>query len=291
MSINELDNTYTSMGLPNILREERRGDTPRETIIHPFISHLVNRVAKARPNWKLVTNSVQRQTSGPDLAFRFVVYEGGEELGRIWKDYNYGTSQDVVSIDNTRLSRVRKRGSSTRTKNSNKAFKLISSTFGAKSISELATEGVTTARTIASSEVNQAERRHGNALYQLTSTAQEFMLARWDDFSHYALGKGVRQDTIDALPAATETYNESIMLRNVIGTNNDTVVVLRGSEYIVIQKDGPQVLSQAQLSDYLKRCIGMLKLAEDKQFIPGVGVRANSTTFLVLPELKPTVGD
>lgn len=283
MSINELEYNLVPLGMPNILYAEKRDETPQPTSIHPTLKTLVIRLAKAKPKWRLVSTRRNRYADGV-VAHHFTIYEGNEQLGTLWRDYNYSTHSEQVAFDNTRLRSNRQRGDATRTKDMNKAFKVITKTFGAKTTAELVAEGSKEALECARTVFNGAERNHHTALYTLTDAAQKFMVHKWEEFCLFAEAEGVPTGALERLPVAAEVYADALKVDAALKDNNGSVVILRDAEYIVTCKSLTTILSQSDLSPHLKRCVGMLKLAEDKQFVPGMGVRANATTFFVLPE-------
>lgn len=284
MSMDELKFTYTPLGLPNIVMEEARNNEPKPTTIHPTIAGLMKRLAKAKPKWTFV--GIRRDINLH--ATRFTVYENREVLGTVWRDYNYNTSSEGIAFDNTRLRAVRQRGDATRTKDMNRAFKVITKTFGAKTTSELLTEGIKEAAEAAMTVANTVERQLMVARHRLMDKAMEFAQANWEAFENFALGEGVQRAMLDQLPEAEAAFKDAKPLAAAIHLKNGITVVLRGNEYITNQAGEAKVLAQDQLSPHLKRCVGMLKLAEDKQFIPGMGVRVNATTFYVIPPEEGT---
>jgi hypothetical protein len=73
-------------------------------------------------------------------------------------------------------------------------------------------------------------------------------------------------------------------MQNALQKGNAYIVFIDGVNYSVQKgKDPLEIKTSEELPDFMRRAVGLLKLVEDNQVIEGVGVRANETTFLVMP--------
>ena len=283
--IDENTYRYTPMELPNVQCREPIAHAPVPTTTHPALLAIIGRLGKARPNWRLVSTSAVSVPNSPNHArwvTKFIVYEHGEELGRIWRR-NYD-SGEVICFDNQRLNQKRQRGDCTSTKDAGKAFKLITKEFAPKSVAELLAEARRRTRDLANREVGNRQRMFNNSYYSLRGLLDEFSYANWDSFCTYAQSRGIRESALETFTTSKEDKLVAERVADTISTDADITVVLRGEEYILQAGTGTSILDTDRLSLHLKRNIGMLKLVEDGEYVPNVGVRLDAKTFLVLPE-------
>lgn len=279
----DFSHDYQTLEFPNVVYASDKGAEVISTITHPFMFPLVEKIAKARPNWKLV--GIGRQYgagSGPRLATRFAITEGGEVLGQITKDYyNNG---DVYGVINDRISAKRERSETLRTKDVKKAFKAITQNFSGKTMTELfvATEkAVGSATHVATSNARFPFLRVVN---QLETSMKQFALDNWDMYRENAVDTVVEEQAADAyheLSAAMETTME---IAEQHAAKRGYTVMLRGSEYVISKAGAMQILTSDALTPHLKQGIGILKLVENGQYVDGIGVRANENSFFVLEE-------
>jgi hypothetical protein len=210
-------------------------------------------------------------------------------LGTIKKDYNHGTGSDCFAIDNKRMSDKRQRGNATTTKDVNKAFKIITREFHAKTTEEALREARETVRSRVTATAQKRSSTYQYKVYEMQDAAFEFAVANWEAFAPFARDYGVFGTTLDTFHESRDAHREGEALKRAYAGEEGSagmLVVLRGSDYIVQHGSQTTILTQDQLTPYMKRCIGMLKLAEKGTFIPGMGVKAAPDTVFIMPEQK-----
>lgn len=280
--IDEINYEYVPLGLPNIVLEKpRNGTLPEGVHIHEFIAPLIKRLAKARPSWKFVgRSSVNNSVS------RFAIYEGQEDLGWVCKSWR-GNHGDSFKYDCRRMNAARQRGCATVTKNPSKAFKDITKSFGAKTITELLIEARGVANTAVNRAVSEATGDYDRNIYLLTGIQSGFVYANWSKFREF-----VEQvdpsllTTVDKVPAAREKYDATQDMRTMRDKGNGSFVMLRGNEYVIQRGEAYTIVNNEQLTPHMKRALGMLKLADNGTFIPPYGVRGNATSFFIMDEIS-----
>ena len=279
--INELEYNYTPIGMPNVLVQERKDEPQRATELHPSMAPLIIRLAKARPKWKIVAIRRAMRSNVPWLAHTFDVYEGGEQLGRI--EIAYKDGGDVFGFDCPRLSATRQRGYITMTGNVDKAFKTIIKNFGGKTATELLNEGEKAAHSAVHVAAGQKRNQFQFTANSINKQILQYVRANYDAFSEFAKANGAGLSALEQFP---DHYQEYLDTHEIMENYEDGyVVLLRGSEYIVKDKHGAvNIWSSDTLPPHLKRCVGMLKLADVGQHIPGMGVRGSETALYVVPE-------
>jgi hypothetical protein len=113
-----------------------------------------------------------------------------------------------------------------------------------------------------------------------------YALENWDAYRSFATNNGVSATTLDQFIERKADCEEAEKLTTSWEGETGIFVVLRGSEYIVKQGDSTRILTNDELTPHMKRCIGMFKLADVGQFIPGMGVKGSDTAMYILPEEK-----
>lgn len=288
---NEIEYDLAVLDLPNIVYAHKKGQAV-PMVAHPFMRPLLIKLAKARPKWTLVgTRYNVRGDNEANWAHSFTVFDGNDELGTVSKSYNYGTSTDVFAIDNKRLSDKRQRGSATTTKDTNKAFKIITREFHGKTTEELVREASSTVFTVISSVSNTARNEYQNRVSRMSEACLSFATENWEQFAPFAREKGVGGVTLDTFHEAKQGYDDTMQLARAADSREGMLVILRGNDYIIRRGEETSILSNEQLTPHMKRCIGMLKLADKGAFIPGMGVKGNAEAMYIMPEPKETKGE
>lgn len=278
---NEVEYELIPLELPNIVwavdRRFPSATPPTETC--PFMLPLITKLAKARPKWTLVGINHRVGNNGARQVTEFHVMEGNDVLGRIQREYNYGTSNYVYSITNERIDAKRQRGSSIRTKDVTKAFKVITKEFHGKT----ADEQLADARKTASAVVINNMNAHRYKFHKLTTDVQPKALAfaedRLNEFRSFVGGT-----LVDEFLEARQMYDyaEDMWTHQNAGTG--IVVAIRGDEYIMSKGTEVRLVTSAQLTPHQRRAIGMLKLADVNTFIPGIGIKGSDSVVFIMPE-------
>ena len=278
--MNDIENDYIELELPNILLARKKGELPLaeipKTHTSPFLLPLVLRLARARPNWKLV--ATRRNTISGRVG-QFAIYEANAKLGAIWEAYE--RRDNVVCMDNSRMAKGRQRGTYTATKDLNKAFKLVTKNFYGQTTSELV--GAAVAR--ANSLVGSMALRQAHIFTQKYGGLRDFMvpyvMSNWEQISQAAIGAGVSSASIEGME---EAYAASIAMDIINQTNNDksgVTVLIRGDEYLVVTNGVVSVFDTDHLPPHIKRSLGILKMLEENNYAEGHGVRVSKDTFFV----------
>lgn len=284
--INELKNDYLQISYapPNVVMQVRKGEEHRQTMVHPFLDGLITKLAKARPKWTLVGVSRSIRTEGPWWVHTFKVYEGREELGKIEKGYFNGS--DVYEFDNVRLSSSRQRGYSTRTKDMQKAFKAITKSFGAKTVTERMAEAITAATgrvPVIFGAKRTAFNVTSNAMREITAV---FLRENYEAFSAFAKAHGISSETVDDYPMQFQEYMDTLKITGAMDAGEGHIIMLYGSDYVVRTKGATVILTHDELPAHMRRCVGMLKLASNDQHIAGIGMRISDDVMFIMPEDK-----
>ena len=134
----------------------------------------------------------------------------------------------------------------------------------------------------AASAVSSLRTAHLGSTYRIRDDAIEFAYAHWEDFCKFAVN--LPAITLEGAVTTRQELATAGPLSDVLDTKSGTVVSLHHGKYILSTEADVQIMAHDELPPHVKRAVGMLKLANDKQYVPGFGVRATENTFYVLPE-------
>ena len=288
--MNEIENDYISLGMPNILFESKKGIlnnthnhhhevTAANTTVSPFMFPLMKRLAQARPQWKFITS--RRHMAGDSMfnVHKFDVYEGSTKLGRIWKTYeNRG---DVICIDNDRMSNNRQRGSSTNTQDLNKAFKLVTKNFHGPTVAEAVAATLQQANNVVGMLMTKHRREFEFKYQHLHDFLMSYTMENWDQMRQLAIDAGVGPMTLDGM---AEAYDAKIATHGIgaaVSDGSGATVLIRGDEYIVVINGVTSIFDTDHLPSHIKRSVGILKMVENQTYVEGHGARVDKDKFFV----------
>lgn len=283
--MNEIENDYISLGMPNILFEDRKNVTKHtevtaaNTTVSPFMFPLMKRLAQARPQWKFVTN---RRNMAGDSMFNvssFDVYEGSNKLGRIWKTYeNRG---DVICINNERMENNRQRGSYTSTQDLSKAFKLVTKNFHGPTVAEAVADAFDKARSVVGGLASKHRREFDYKYQHLSNFLEDYAMKNWGHIRQLATDAGISPMTLDGMIEAYEAKMATQEINAAIGTDAGATVLIRGDEYIVVINGVTTIFDTYQLPAHIKRSVGVLKLVANHTYVEGHGARVDKDKFFI----------
>lgn len=280
--MNEIENDYVTLGMPNILFENRKNNTEvtaANTTIHPFMFPLMKRLAQARPQWKFITN--RRHMAGDSMfnVSTFDVYEGSNKLGRIWKTYE--SRGDVICIDNDRMSNNRQRGSSTNTQDLNKAFKLVTKNFHGPTVAEVVADALDKTRSVVGGLAVKHRREFDHKYQHLSDFLMTYTMKNWEHIRQLAIDAGVSPMTLDGMAEAYDAKLATQEINSAISTDTGASVLIRGDEYIVVINGVTSIFDTDHLPTHIKRSVGILKMVENHNYVEGHGARVDKDKFFI----------
>lgn len=247
-----------------------------------FLHPLIEKLAVKHPEWRFeITNysTANREEGQPTNIYSssFGVFYKRECLGEIFKSYNYRARESSYAISNERIQNNMQRGSSTKTTKLDKALKIVEKSFGVASAQEtfdkLSTDALRTFGYARDGLMRDANNIWGNE----KRLFREFILTRWDQFIDSLPSNEVRK--VASLPEQLYKYD----VVDKMHKNIDTMyrIVIKDSDYIVVHEQKMSVVSSDELSETVRRNLGMLKLVKDCEVLEGIGFRHDETTFFV----------
>lgn len=284
---------YIEIGLPNILGRWNKGEERQPIAIDEFLKPFVEAVAKKHPNWRFVCRNYFRKEINEVLhhiAYSFTIFEGREALGEIGTDYGRHNAR-VYTITNERIRRQRERGTDTKTKDLNKAIKIVGKMVGAKRVDEHLSEIISETNNIVHQAGMDRERRFNHAYEFMVMKLIPHVMTNWETVSAIALQEGADPALIESIPELFNEHQITDKVRKCHTQKTGAVVLIHGNDYAVHNLDANDgdtvsVFGTDTLPAHLKSAIGMLKLVEPKHFIANVGVKIRNNAFYVIKEAE-----
>lgn len=277
---------YIELEMPNILL---RWDIGRSKDNVTFctdrdIKNFLLEAAVKFPMWKFVGVGISRR-DGPNGTmlcggYRFHVYEDREFVGVVGSTYTrQGTA---YTLSNDRIANARERGSEAKTRNIDKALKIMSKQFGTKTINERLLEAKEACAAFIFHAQNDKGRVFRDNYRKLTDKLMTHLMTNWDLTLEVATHSGVDATVLEALPRQFEDCLITDKVQKCFDNKEGAVVTIHGNDYAVNGKDCVTICGTDDLPEWVKRGVGMLKLVEPGQIIANVGVRVNEQSFFVL---------
>jgi hypothetical protein len=283
--MNDIENNYKALEMPNILFEETKANMgpiiDKDIQTHPFMLPLVKRIARARPQWTIITAmGGVNLISNTYYCSTFKVYEGKTYLGRIFKQYGR-LGATVFAVDNDRMNANRKRGGVPSTTDAAKAFKMVMKNFHGKTIDEACEETHKEARYLLTAKFDDAHGTFFKKYNNLQSCLVDYVMKNWDQMHQVIIDAGVSPTALDGMQEAYEAYVSMAGIRTVWSSNKGVTVLIRGNEYIVDSPTGKHIVEGDQLPANIKRSIGILKMVEVNSYVADHGIRVGKDKFFV----------
>ncbi len=285
-------NSSDVMKLPNVKYGEKWAEIEQANlpvVLRADLMKVVWELATTHPQWvfyihkcDLYNNDVKTVSVNS-----FEVRIDGDAVGVLWNVYY--RNQHCIGVSNKRISAQMDRGDMKRTTDVSKAIQLAKKYFGKKTAIELLDEGYATARDVLNGAVWVKERKMRSELEPLHMMAHQFMFADGaEQFKAYLKPQPEGDKMLEHYNKYVELTREKEIAESVSnGFKEDKtcLVILDSGTYIV--KRGqlrPTTYTDADLPDYLRGKIGLLKLVNAKQIIDGVGCRVDDKSFVVMSE-------
>ena len=295
---------YITLDLPNIQVAWERGKdrSMYEFMLDEPFKNFVIQAAMKFPMWRFMSGGdlggmgitrkpITHETT--DLkCYRLWVYDGSERLGSIGYETRF-TKTDmrytVYLLNNERIANKRERGEYAKTKDINKALKILAKSFGAKTINERMKEALDQCEDrVGSITTQKANRFHDEYRSLVYGLRKHLIVDKWEEIKQIATDSGVDLTVLDRLPNTYEDYKIAQEIDECVEHKKGVVVIIHGNDYAVqsfaTANADPtiEMLSTETLPDWIKRGVGMLKLVEPHNMIGNVGYKINDGAFFVM---------
>lgn len=260
----------------------------------PLLESVIKPLALLKPTWTFVATNVQYVSSHENVFHLdgFDVFEGGEVLGHIRKEY--ARRDYKIHVSNERIARKRERGTGYSTEDPKKAIARIKKEFGRMTT----TERINKAAEAASQYAYYAAAKHEQKLRPHSQALKEAALAYvsgpgFDTFLQYLKeNEPHKHDLIVNAKAQHDNLRADMSvlegIRDSLGSSKSALIVRDFEQYIVRIGDTVTLYDDNTLPVHLRGKLGLLKLVEKEHFVSGAGCRVSEEVFVVLVEDEAT---
>lgn len=251
---------------------------PIQTNYYLFLT--LNNLTLSKPNWRFKATDYAAYT-GYYVITEFKIIEDDEVLGRV--SIEYKGRGEKIKVRNKRIDDKRERGSGYFTDDPAKAELAIRKHFFCMAEDERLLQAAADARGVVKGENRDkawAKNRVRNSLLEKSYDFAKKHMALY--LEEYPQLKPVHAEYLEARDQHRITYS----VDDALDKERAMVVVCDGTRYLTQTGREVKTFDESDLSFDMRRKIGLLKLVQDKQMISDVGCRIDSSTFVLLPEVK-----
>lgn len=251
---------------------------PIQTNYYLFLT--LNNLTLSKPNWRFKAIDYGGYT-GHHVISAFKIIEDDEVLGTV--SIEYKGRNEKIKVRNKRIDDKRERGSGYFTDDPAKAELAIRKNFFRMAEDERLLQAATDARAVVKGENRDkswAKTRVRNSLLEKSDEFAKKNMAMY--LESYPQLKPVHAEYLEARDQHKVTHS----VEDALDKEQAVVVVCDGTRYLTQTGREVKVFDDEDLSFDMRRKIGLLKLVQDKQMISDVGCRIDSSTFVLLPEVK-----
>lgn len=258
---------------------------PKPTVISPFMAELVDAVAMKYPQW-LIQGWSGHETLNEIGVTKFKVFDNDnprKEVGTIGLSNRYHRnkgSELVYAISNNRIAMERDRGQTMLTKDVKQAMKTIRQYFMPPPIADRLDELTSRAHDFTCSILSRYNHQVTASRATAYPVIQHFLSSNWESFVA-TLEPAMKQHVEELMELEHETAG-IFNLTNGINNNKLLTVLIDNDKYVVSYAGVISSRTSNELPDEVRRCIGMLKLADVHVVIEGIGMRL-PTGFIIMP--------
>jgi hypothetical protein len=282
MFMDDIKNEYFyPMGGTSVVLELQKGwhsyGKEGTAVVHPTMVTFIDALRVKRPTWRFKSTERVYDNEGQELR-NFDVYDGNEQLGRVWTERHWRTGETRYGLNNHRIEASRQRGSGSFSTKVGVATKKVLDSFGVKSLDELAVDAAKKITGVLNNVYSNTSFTYSSSKQKAMKALATYIEANWETLKTYTTGC----DHID-LRELREQHEAVAKAHNSLTNDGCVTLFMHGDRMVMQRHDKPsRVVTFNDLTEKQRANLGMLKLMEDKAFVAGVGMRVDSDTFLLL---------
>lgn len=241
--------------------------------LSPFIEDVIKEIARKHPDWVISSKASEE-------ARNFTVYykQCSEKtvLGQINEEVHYTRGERLkrYCIENWRISEMRQRGSGIQTSKPKEALKAVEKYFYPLTDQEYTEQAFRHAHHLVYVETTNARHELDASIRNLHQPMMTFAHKHWDTFLS-TLDDKTKGEALNLLKHQ-QLANAAKALFKEVDSRKCLTVYLTNGKYVVQQGEVLQDYESETLPEHIKTKVGLLKLVEEKQVIPEVGVRVDN---------------
>ena len=259
-------------------------------VVLPPVMAFIIKAAQIYPSWKFDIKKLGNYTvDNVAHSFAIVIHainERGNVAGRIeLGSYHYHDSD--VEFYNERISRAAERGNYKRTRKQDVALKLIKKWFTEPPVTERIEVAEDFIQQALSVQVHSTKSQLRQMEHNILGLMRDYVMDNIDRL--WGLTNAF-QSHIKANPSFTlehfKELRDDFSIVKSVTEQKCLTVLIEDDKYIVRRAHSPiHAMTSDQLSESMRRAIGMLKLVEDGQFVRDMGFRARQNLYLIVDTL------
>ena len=246
--------------------------------ISPFMEDVIREIARKHPDWVISSGAGEE-------ARRFSVYYKGDTarvLGHINEDYKYtnGERRRLFVIDNWRINDMRQRGSGIQTSKPKEALKAVEKYFYPLTDREYIDRAFKHAHHLIYAHAADTRGTVEASIRKMHQPMITFAHKHWDEFIN-SLDEKEKGQALDLLKHQ-QLSNAAKALFKDVDDKKSLTVFLSDGKYTVQQGEVMQDYESDTLPEHIKVKVGLLKLVEEKEVVPEVGIRVGNV-YVIRP--------
>ena len=297
---------FNPMQLPNVSVDKKIFSDRLDPALIPTVTYeyrlkelreLLWMLATDKPTWQFKVVSAQLSTASNTLTIRTIrIEEDGALLGTFSADYHGSNYKLFVENDRIAKERTHRNAGKMVTSDVKRAKREILKTFYKKNPIEMAEAAMEKLRASLRDMQYEARSKLRHLSQTFFNDAAEFAQAHMEFIAQHESAKHLVEtkakivdgtavkDSLDAFDTLAIGVTESMTGRSEYA--HAAMVVSLGSTYIVTYKGSTEVIPSEELADMFRTNLGLLKLVDVNTAYDGVGLRASSDVFLVIPTIS-----
>jgi hypothetical protein len=258
-------------------------DAPR---FHPMLDELVAKLTLKYPKWDFIGRADECM-GGDDPYYRavslFTQANPPQAVGtiRIEARYTNHGREDCYALRSPRVAKHRERGDTVMTTKLASAIKTVNKLFTSAPMSEMISDAVQDGWNRLHRAVNTATYETNQLANDTNPLIHKFVSEHPAEFMAWLPDETSRK-LVHELAEAKDRKNKLMEFQN--NWSKTLTVLTVDDKYVVRPTDGEEVTvySAEDVSEHIRKCLGMLKLVDVGDVLPNVGVRAGSKHFVIV---------
>jgi hypothetical protein len=254
---------------------------------------LIMQAARKFPAWTFCS-SLAHSVSNVEGTYRhfvdFNIYaSNNEKLGSV--NFTINNKREVVYVlENDRINGIRERGRGAKTKDLDKALKLMDKFYGNKTKLELISECMSAAGRMLPHIQHRAERQFDGQYARVGHLMTKYVMDNWEQCKEIVTRYGATEKDLENVPEAYAEYSIADKIYKSWEDKKGHIIMLNGSDYVVYDWVNSQltVREAGGIPEWMRRGIGLLKLVEPELCLRDVGYKISETAFYLIPQEEPS---
>ena len=215
---------------------------------------------------------------------KYEVYYNDEKLGEVSSEHKRNGRH--YQLTTHRIAKRRQRGYWDSTTKIEVARKIFRKEFRPRNAAELVSRAHEELHGSANGGYSSTRGDFIRLYDRLLSTDRNYVMDNYfqDLVKHAATVRNDSHIVFEKLPEAHEEYRIVKDITECLNAKNGLLVLLHGNEYVVNEGSNTTIYKSEDLPDWIRRKVGMLKIAEDRMFVKHVGYRHDGTNFYITKE-------